>query len=800
MGARVIFLPSFHLSRRSLVPVAGPGMPVPSPRLLFRALAIGACLVVLSAASAYAQLGVADTGFETCHQWRYEKAPTVVPGKAYVKLEGAVECATGDMRVFADQLEYWADTHKVVLTGNVTFRDKNTQISADRADFNSETRLGTFYNASGFAQVADVPKKDVLGGQEPDVYFYGDTVEKIGVDKYRITHGGFTTCVQPTPRWQITSGSVTLRVEHYAFLTNALLKAKGIPVFYLPALYYPMQRDDRATGILMPTYGTSTLKGFTLSNAFFWAISRSQDATFMHDWFTQRGQGFGSEYRFVSGPGSSGYFKFYNLREHESTYTDSSGNETQLPARTSYEVRSSVSQSLGRRWSARGRVDYFTDITVNQTYNTDIYDTSRSSRYYGGGISGSLGGFSINGSYDRTEYFAGASDSTVTGSSPRISVARNEKPLFGAPLYFSVNTEFTGLVRQSRSDGEVTDDRGLNRFDVSPVIRVPFTKLRFLTINSSAAWRGTWWSRSLSTDGTVLDQGINRGYFDLQSRVTGPVLNRVWNTPNSGYATKWKHTVEPFYNLQYTTAVDNFDQIIQLDSVDYIVGGTLRMDYGVTNRLLAKRTSGGANGSAREVVSVGINQTYYTDARASQYDYNYTTSFSAKPPSNFSPVRITVRGTPGDQINGTLRLEYDTDNGGVQSIAANGQVAIAEWLNVNAGFSQRRFASTDITQAYQRDNYLNAAARLQTPSNRVGGTYTFNYDIGRSTMLSSRIVGYYNAQCCGFAVEYQTYNFPQISTLYPVPQDRRFNFSFTLAGLGTFSNFFGAFGGGGMGR
>ena len=55
--------------------------------------------------------------------------------------------------------------------------------------------------------------------------------------------------MQPTPRWQITSGSVTLRLDHYAFLKNALIKAKGVPVFYLPALFYPIQKDDRATGL-----------------------------------------------------------------------------------------------------------------------------------------------------------------------------------------------------------------------------------------------------------------------------------------------------------------------------------------------------------------------------------------------------------------------------------------------------------------------------------------------------------------------------------------------------------------------
>jgi LPS-assembly protein len=771
-------------------------MPVPSPRFLFRLLTATAHLVVLAAAPAFAQPGVPDTGFETCKQFKIDKVD-----KNYIKLVGAVECTSGDMKVFGEQFEHWSDTHKVVVTGNVTFRDKDAQISADRAEFNSETRLGTFFNASGFAGVAAEPKRDALGGQEPDVYFYGDTVEKIGPDKYRITHGGFTTCVQPTPRWQITSGSVTLRLDHYAFLTNALIKAKSVPVFYLPALYYPIQKDDRATGFLMPAYGTSTYKGFTLSNAFFWAIGRSQDATFMHDWFKQRGYGMGGEYRYAAGPGSNGFLKFYNLREHESTYTDANGAQTVLPARTSYEVRSSVSQSLGRRWTTRGRVDYFTDITVNQAYNTDIYDTSRSSRMYGGGISGSLSGFTINGTYDRTEYFAGLDNSTVTGTSPSIRVSRNEKPLFGAPAYFSVNTEFASLVRQTRADGVVTDDRGLQRLDVMPVLRIPFTKLRFLTVNSSVAWRGTWWTRSLSPegDGTVVDQGISRSYLDFQSRVTGPVVNRVWNTPNSGFASKWKHTVEPFYNLQYVTAVDNFDQIVQLDSVDYVVGGTLRMDYGVTNRLLAKR-AGNEGGSAREIAAVAISQTYYTDARASQYDYNYSTSFSGQKPSNFSPISLNARTSPADQINGTFRLEYDTRNGGIQSMAAGGQVALQEWLQVNAGFSQRKQYNSDPTQPQQRDNYLQAAARLRTPSNRVGGTYTFNYDLGRSTLLSSRIVAYYNAQCCGIAFEYQTYNFPQFNPLYPVQADRRFNFSFTLAGLGTFSNFFGAFGGGGMGR
>ena len=49
------------------------------------------------------------------------------------------------------------------------------------------------------------------------------------------------------------------------------MNVKGVPLFYLPILYYPTKKEDRATGFLLPTYGQSTLQGQSLHNAFFWA-------------------------------------------------------------------------------------------------------------------------------------------------------------------------------------------------------------------------------------------------------------------------------------------------------------------------------------------------------------------------------------------------------------------------------------------------------------------------------------------------------------------------------------------------
>ena len=91
----------------------------------------------------------------------------------------------------------------------------------------------------------------------------------MGPKKYKITKGGFSTCVQPTPRWDMSASTVLLNLDHYTLLKNAVMTVKGVPMLYLPVMYYPTKKGDRATGFLIPTYGSSTLRGQSLHNAFF---------------------------------------------------------------------------------------------------------------------------------------------------------------------------------------------------------------------------------------------------------------------------------------------------------------------------------------------------------------------------------------------------------------------------------------------------------------------------------------------------------------------------------------------------
>ena len=93
------------------------------------------------------------------------------------------------------------------------------------------------------------------------------------------------------------------------------------------------------------------------------------------------------------------------------------------------------------------------------------------------------------------------------------------------------------------------------------------------------------------------------------------------------------------------------------------------------------------------------------------------------------------------------------------------------------------------------DQYINSTVNVRGRRNRFGGNYSFNYDVKNDRFLNQRWIAYFNSQCCGVGLEYQTFNLQGSFVQTNVTHDRRFNISFTLAGIGTFSNLFGAFGG-----
>jgi LPS-assembly protein len=729
--------------------------------------------------------------------------------------EGDVEVALGDTMLYADYVKVFMKEDRIVARGKVALVQTTNRITADTAEFNYKTRLGVFHTASGIATIKPQPRRPgespipaATVNQDTDVYFVGDVVEKIGPRKYKITKGGFTTCVQPTPRWEFHADTVVLNIDHYAFMRNAVFNVKGVPFLYMPVMYYPTKKDDRATGFLLPTIGSTSLRGESIHNAFFWVLNRSQDATFMHDWFSKTGQGYGSEYRYNYGATETGYIRAYTAREHNATYVDDTGQPVTQALGNSYQLQGAATQLFPGNIMTRARVDYFSSLAQQQSFNMNYVNAYSQNRSFGANAVGAWRTYTMTATVDHTDSFSSNTQSATYGSWPRIAFARNERLIPGTPLYFSVGSEYASLLRSAKDTENPANgyNQDVTRLDLSPQIRFPFKKWQWFTVNSTLSWRETHYSQSLevtdpltgATAASAVDTPLNREFFTFQSQIIGPVFNRIWDTPENGYAEKFKHTVEPTVTLSQTSAINNFNNIIKIDNVDNYVGGVTQITYGVNNRFYAKRsTAPGLRSQATEILDVSISQSHYSNSQAAYYDPQYSTASSTTAVSNFSPISIVARAMPTSVFNANLNIDIDSRYLKMRQLSASGTYNWASRLQTNLGWSKQGYIPqlsgyADLTNLV---NTVNGGANFHTRDSHYGTIYNFTFDVTHSLMLQQSISAFYNSQCCGVAFQYQSFNYGGVTAGLPVPADHRFFLSFTLAGLGNFSPFNGAMSG-----
>jgi hypothetical protein len=377
-----------------------------------------------------------------------------------------------------------------------------------------------------------------------------------------------------------------------------------------------------------------------------------------------------------------------------------------------------------------------------------------------------------------------------------VTVSYSGRKLGFLPIYASFNAE-AGQQLYIQHSALATQDLSLIKADFAPSLRAPLSTLPYLQLNTSVAYRTTYFSESLDENNRQVEVPVTRTYGDLRADVIGPVFSKVF-TPNADH--RLKHVIEPSFSAQRTTAISSENKFPTRagGGYDTIVGGSTRYSYGLANRLLVRKIAAPGEpqtGAPREVLNIAIRQSYYTDERASQFDPSYGYGYLFRPPSPFSPISLVARGTPIDPVVVDFRMEYDPTfqalDHPVIGFGLNGTARFEQW-DASAGWSRRRFGGGSST--LQSADYLQGATNLRVLDNRIGGNFSFNYDIARSTLVQHRWIGYYNAQCCGISFEFQSYNFA--GSGLGVPKDRRFNISFTLAGIGSFSNFLGAFGGG----
>jgi len=769
-------------------------------------LFIASCLCV--AAISWPTTAAAQSTPQNCELESFATINTVqdpaTPGRIIRRefrgtAERPVEVRCTDVLLIAQEIDWHIEDDRLVARGSVVFQQTSTRIVAERGEFDLKTRTGVFEIASGTLQLTDKQiDRSLFGAQEPEAIFSADRIEKTGPQTYRLTNAVFSACVQPSRRWQMTASTLTFTVDKYAILRNAVLQVKDVSLLYLPWFYYPIHEDGRATGFLMPSYGTSSFRGFSLSNAFFWAIGRSQDATIYHDWFASNGQGFGADYRYVGGPNSQGDARVYMIRE-KAKVTD---GVVVSPARRSYQVRGHVAQGLPGRIRFQAQADYFTDAATQQLYQIDLASFAQRTRYFRADLAGNWGRFRVSAQADRNDVLYGTSSYASIRNQPRANVSISEAPILGTPIRFSGSFDTTNTVRYD--DIDKPEARvSMFRTDGSVTLRTSLSLGPALSVNPSVTMRQTDWNISRDpVSGITVKKPISRRLVDTRLRVTGPVFTRVFNTPGSGFAERLKHVVTPSVTVTKTSAFDRFKDVVQFDSVDTILGGVTQVTYGVTNSLLARVRQAEGPAMVREVLNLEVSQTYYTNKLAASYDQQYQSSFGGlyaytPPPSNLSPVRAALNFTPSSTTSGQFGLEYDTQFGAVRKYEASFNTT-HPLFDARGSWSKRQVIPglVGYDDPARADHFLTIDTRMRRPEGAASLGYSTTYDVLRERTLQQRITGFYNAQCCGVAVDYAVTNLRHLG----LRNDKRFSISLTLAGIGSFTNPLGVFGSNGNQR
>lgn len=205
------------------------------------------------------------------------------------RLTGSVTATREDAVIKADEMLYSEETSALTAKGNVRYDDRQTSLTADKADMNLEAKTGMLYDA-------------VFLGKKDNYHLSGKILEKKGENYYYSPEATFTTCDTPVPDWCFKGKEVNIIVGDTIKSQGTTFRIKDLPVLYTPYMSASID-TERHTGFLIPMPGYSKTRGTSLHVPFYWAIAENRDATLVVDTFSKRGIGTGIEYRFIE-PGN----------------------------------------------------------------------------------------------------------------------------------------------------------------------------------------------------------------------------------------------------------------------------------------------------------------------------------------------------------------------------------------------------------------------------------------------------------------------------------------------------------------
>src|SRR5262252_4024683 len=148
---------------------------------------------------------------------------------------GNVTVTYGDKRLLADQLELHTDTNTGTAWGHVRLISPTDDLAASRIEFDLTSERGVLYDSAGKAGKV--------------YHIVGERIERLGPRTLQVRRGRVTTCTGAVPAWEFRAPETQIGLRDYIVMQQPIFWIKGIPVFYMPYLAFPL-KEKRTTGLL----------------------------------------------------------------------------------------------------------------------------------------------------------------------------------------------------------------------------------------------------------------------------------------------------------------------------------------------------------------------------------------------------------------------------------------------------------------------------------------------------------------------------------------------------------------------
>jgi LPS-assembly protein len=199
---------------------------------------------------------------------------------------GNAELRQNGQVVSSDILTYDEVSKDVVAEGSVRIEQGDTTVVGPKLQMNMDTNTGdmqhprfTFAETGGrgSAEVAHIASRK----------------------EYEFSGATYTTCPAENDDWLLKMSRLDIdRTSQVGTAYNARVLFMGLPILYTPWLNFPLN-DKRRTGLLGPTFGSTTTGGREITIPLYVNVADNFDATFSPRYMNKRGTQFNNEFRYL---------------------------------------------------------------------------------------------------------------------------------------------------------------------------------------------------------------------------------------------------------------------------------------------------------------------------------------------------------------------------------------------------------------------------------------------------------------------------------------------------------------------